>query len=468
MTVSRNPRVVAQRAQSAREDRGLTSTTAIPEKLIKPWKLPPQTPYVFTHANVVDPVSGSIISDQAVKLSGGLIESVGSCGSFDATLHGDAVVVDLKGKFLCPGLIDCHVHLSAVAGEPSLSSSMDSDLNVSLLRQPFLCAQMLSRGFTTVRDTGGATLALKEALADDVFPGPRLFTANKTLSQTGGHGDHRGAHDSGQCCANSSLGVVCDGVPACTLAARDTIRTGADFVKVMVGGGVASPTDRLENTQFTALELQAITEVAESYGTYATAHAYTPKAIRHAVENGVKGIEHGNFIDQETAEYMAERGIWLTPTLVTYDAMASDRYAGFLPPANAEKNRQVLAAGLDSLRTAHAAGVTICHGSDLLGPLQAEQSREFELRAAALGGDEVLRGATVNAARMLRQEAFLGQVRGGFAADVLVLGANPLEDVVVLARPEECVLAVVKNGRVYRSQLEELPQDVRIGQPLEY
>lgn len=425
--------------------------------------------YVLKNASIVDPARGTVHARQTVRLCGGIIESIESTNrdddDDDASLTASAIVVDLEGRYLCPGLIDCHVHLSAVAGEPSLDGGMGSDATVSHFRQPFLCAQMLGRGFTTVRDTGGATLALKEALADDVFPGPRLFISNKALSQTGGHGDHRAAHDH-SCCGGGIISAVCDGVPGCTVAAREQLRTGADFIKIMVGGGVASPTDRLENTQFTAAELQAITEVAASYGTFVTAHAYTPQAIRHAGDNGVRGIEHGNLMDEETARYMAAKQMWLTPTLVTYEAMGSDKYAGFLPPASAAKNQQVLARGLDALRLAHAAGVTICHGSDLLGPLQAEQSREFAIRARALDSLTVLRGATVNAARMLGQERFLGQISEGFAADMLVMEADPLEDITILAEPHESVAVVIKDGRVCVSRWEKMVQDVRAGQPL--
>ncbi|UNI17927.1 hypothetical protein JDV02_004234 [Purpureocillium takamizusanense] len=436
------------------------SAAGTPARLIKPWMLPPQTSYLFKNANVVDTVEG-VVRKQTVRLADGLIQAVGErigAGSHD-------VVVDLDGKFLCPGLIDCHVHLSAVAGNASLAASaFPSDPAVSYFRQPFLCAQMLSRGFTTVRDTGGATLALKEAIDDDVFPGPRLVISNKALSQTGGHGDARGPHQAHQqCCgggADTLLTQVIDGVPACIQAARHQIRTGADFIKIMVGGGVASPTDRLDNTQFTADEIRAICEVADSYGTYVTAHAYTPKAIRHAVDNGVRCIEHGNLIDEETAKFMADHDVWLVPTLITYQAMSEDKYADFLPPVNRDKNREVLARGVASLRMAHDAGVSICHGSDLLGPLQEEQSREFEIRARALDAAEVLRGATVTAARLLRQDDFLGQVEAGFAADLLVLDANPLEDVSVLARPQQNVLAVMKNGRVYTSRWRQLPEDV--------
>ncbi|CCC11831.1 unnamed protein product [Sordaria macrospora k-hell] len=446
----------------------------IPETVTKPWKPPPRKTYLFKRANLVDTAQGVIISNVNVKVADGVIKLV---EKNDPRIAGLAhhlrreddlepvTEIDLDGKFLCPGLIDCHVHVSAVPGELSLSSAAAiSDPAISLLRQPFVCSQMLSRGFTTVRDTGGATLALKEALEEGVFPGPRLFICNRALSQTGGHGDLRGAHDHGNqvgCCAGSAgqLAVVCDGVPECIRAAREQLRTGADFIKIMVGGGVASPTDRLTNTQFTAAEVRAICDVAESYGTYVTAHAYTPKAIRHAVDNGVKGIEHGNLIDEATARYMAEKGIWLTPTLVTYDAMASDEYAGFLPPENQRKNEEVLRQGLMSLTIAEKAGVNMCYGSDLLGPLTREQSKEFGIRSVILKSKQVLQSATVNAAKMLGQESFLGQLKPGYAADMLILNVNPFNEVAVLDEPERHVLAVMKDGRVHVSRWRKLLVD---------
>lgn len=447
----------------------------IPETVIKPWKPPPRKTYLFKRANLVDTAQGAIISNVNVKIADGVIKLVEKNDPRIAGLAhhlrgeddlGPVTEVDLDGKFLCPGLIDCHVHVSAVPGELSLSSAAAiSDPAISLLRQPFVCSQMLSRGFTTVRDTGGATLALKEALDDGVFPGPRLFICNRALSQTGGHGDLRGAHDHGSqgggCCGGSAgqLAVVCDGVPECIRAAREQLRTGADFIKIMVGGGVASPTDRLTNTQFTAAEVRAICDVAESYGTYVTAHAYTPKAIRHAIDNGVKVIEHGNLIDESTARYMAEKGIWLTPTLVTYDAMASDEYAGFLPPENQRKNEEVLRQGLKSLAVAEKAGVNMCYGSDLLGPLTREQSKEFGIRSVILKSKQVLQSATVNAAKMLGQESFLGQLKPGYAADMLILNVNPLNEVAALDEPEKHVLGVIKDGRVYVSRWRKLPVD---------
>lgn len=172
------------------------------------------------------------------------------------------------------------------------------------------------------------------------------------------------------------------------------------------------------------------------------------------------GIEHGNLIDEPTAKLMAEKGAFLTPTLVTYQTMASKEFGTFLPPSIAAKNLQVLEAGLKSIQIADAAGVTMCYGTDLLGPLQVKQTGEFALRKkAGLSALKVLQSATVNAARMLRQEDLLGRLKEGFAADLLVLNANPLEDVEVLDRPERHLLAVVKEGRVMESRWSKMPVD---------
>lgn len=426
------------------------------QDFVKPWKLPHQKTYIFTNSNLIDPVGGTVLPNMTVKISGGLIESVSS----EPPSSSADLSVDLGGKYICPGLIDAHVHLVATPGEKDLAKCVAMDSAVSMTRQPFVVKQMLSRGFTTARDCGGAGLALKEAIRDGVFPGPRLFIANHALSQTGGHADFRGAHDHTQCCGGhaNGLGVLCDGVPECIKAAREQLRTGADFIKIMGGGGVASPTDALENTQFTADEVRAIADVARSYNTWVTAHAYTPQAIRHAVANGVTGIEHGNFIDDATAEYMADKGVYLTPTLIAYDAMA--RREGFLPPESHVKNEEVLAQGLRALEIASKAGVTMCYGSDLLGPLGVEQAKEFGLRAKVLSANQVLQSATVNPAKMLRQDGFLGQVKEGFAADMLILNANPLDDIEVLDRPQRHLLAVIKDGRVYSSRWSKLAEDV--------
>jgi imidazolonepropionase-like amidohydrolase len=189
-----------------------------------------------------------------------------------------------------------------------------------------------------------------------------------------------------------------------------------------------------------------------------TAHAYTPKSIRHAIENGCKGIEHGNFLDKPTAELMAAKGAFLTPTLVTYAEM--NDWPGYLPPESAKKNTAVLEAGIRSLKIATDAGVTICFGTDLLGPLGSAQTREFSIRSEVLSPAQLLQTATVNPARMLRCEDRLGQIKPGFVADLLILDKNPLEDITILDKPDKHLLAVMKEGRVCHSRWSKLTVDL--------
>jgi imidazolonepropionase-like amidohydrolase len=432
---------------------------------LKPWSRPAAQSYIFHNANVVDVAAGSIRESVTVKVQDGKIISIEPSQSktLPAAAPG-ATVIDCTGQYLSPGLIDSHVHLIAVPGFNDLSAAFGNPESVSLLRQPYVCAQMLYRGFTSIRDCGGAHTAIREAIDDGVFPGPRLFLAGHALSQSGGHADFRGRHDHSMCCGGTltGLGRVCNGVPQCMQAVREEIRAGSDFIKIMGSGGVSSPTDRIDHLQFTGEEIRAMVQCARNAGTYVTAHAYTTEAIRHCLDNGVRGIEHGNFLDRDTAALMVEKGAYLTPTLVTYEQMASPKWSGYLPPESQSKNTEVLEAGLNALRTAVEAGVTVCFGTDLLGPLGAAQSREFAIRAAVVPGLEVLRMATMNPARMFGRETSLGQVKEGFVADILVLAANPLEDVTILDRPEEYVRAVMKEGRIYKSRTTDIAEDANV------
>ncbi|KAK8023561.1 hypothetical protein PG993_011627 [Apiospora rasikravindrae] len=430
---------------------------------LKPWLRPPPKSYLLTNANVVDVEDGKIRPSMDVRVENGKITIISPSSSTSATASSAAgfTTIDCTDRYLCPGLIDSHVHLIAVPGFGDLSSAFGNPEAVSLLRQPYVCAQMLARGFTSVRDCGGAGAALRDAVHDGVFPGPRLFLAGHALSQSGGHADFRGPHDHSFCCggATTGLGRVCNGVAQCMQAVREEIRSGSDFIKIMGSGGVSSPTDKIDHLQFTGDEIRAMVACADNAGTYVTAHAYTARAIRHCVENGVRGIEHGNFLDVGTAALMREKGVYLTPTLVTYHQMASPKWAGYLPPESQSKNTEVLHAGLKALKIAHEAGVTICFGTDLLGPLGAAQTHEFALRSQVLSPADVLRSATVNPVRMLGQASALGQVREGFEADILVMSVNPLQDVTVLDEPDKHILGVMKEGRVYKSRIEGLDED---------
>ncbi|OGE58203.1 hypothetical protein PENARI_c001G01139 [Penicillium arizonense] len=428
-------------------------------RVIKPWKLHPQRTLVFVNATIIDPAQGELIHNATVRISDGKITQIVTDGSTTATedVPGDNVI-DLTGKYLCPGLIDCHVHIAVVPGEADLRAYKDMTERISLLRQPLVLKSMLERGFTSIRDCGGASLAIKEAVEDGVFPGPRLFIAGYALSQTGGHGDMRGSHDAQLCCGGSLSGIsrIVDGPAECYKYAREELRQGADFIKIMGGGGVASPTDRIEHVQFSDEEIKAIVTVSRNAGTYVTSHSYTPQAIQQAIKLGVRGIEHGNLIDLETANMMAEMDVFLTPTLIAH---VMSKQLNFLPPDGAAKNDEVLEKGLRAMKIAVEAGVTVCFGSDLLGPMHFAQSKEFSVRSKVLTPLQILRSATVNAARLIMQEDRLGQIREGFAADLLVLNENPLEDITVLDRVEEHMMGVIKDGRVSTSRWEALKVD---------
>ncbi|KAL9110364.1 MAG: hypothetical protein Q9227_005095 [Pyrenula ochraceoflavens] len=375
------------------------------------------------------------------------------------------VSVDLKGAYVLPGLIDCHVHLMAGPGSKDVSTLFSTYPSTIHHRSAYTARSMLHRGFTTVRDTGGADAGLKAAIDEYLVHGPRLFISGKALSQSGGHADMRQtweSNNSTSCCGGAhspSLGRLCDGVPDCAKAAREELRQGADFLKIMVGGGVASPTDPLQGLQFLPEEIRAITTTAQQRGTYVTAHAYTNKAIRHAVENGVESIEHGNFVSKETAEWCKQKGLRaVIPTLTTYQAM--DELEGFLPPSGRAKNHRVLEAGLRALKTWEDAGVMVCYGTDLLSGMQEQQLREFSIRWQAMKPEEVLRSATVNGAKLLGMEGKIGVIKEGAFADLLILGRNPLEDLSVLDwNNQKDRFAVLKEGRVVTSSVTWLGAD---------
>ncbi|KPI38230.1 uncharacterized protein AB675_1000 [Cyphellophora attinorum] len=421
-----------------------------------PWLRPPAKRYVFRNANLVDPVQGIIRKNVTVTMSNGTFESVTSPSDPDpnptptasTASFTETIDLDLTNRYILPGLIDSHVHLQYVPGTPTLSQMKRLPLEIRSYRTPHLCAAMLARGFTTVRDCGGSSVALKHAIAAGIVRGPRLFIAGHQLSQTGGHGDLRDEYEgSGQegtlCCAGHVFGPgrICDGVDDCMRVARDELRQGADFLKILGSGGISSKTDALEMVQFSGEEIRAIVGVARQSGTYVTSHAYTPEAIRNAVLNGVKGIEHGNFLDAETAKLMAREGV------------------AFLPEESRRKNEAVVKAGKESVRIADREGVVMCYGSDLLASMMQFQTREFVLRAEVLGAGKILQAATVNGAKMLGMEGRLGQIETGFVADMLVLNANPLEDIKVLDSPEQHLLAVIKEGRVEVSRWTKLPEE---------
>jgi imidazolonepropionase-like amidohydrolase len=367
----------------------------------------------------------------------------------------DAERIDAGGRTVMPGLIDAHVH--AVITTMNLASMTSRPQSLVALEAGRILERMLLRGFTTVRDAGGADYGLAQAVELGLVAGPRIFYAGRTLSQTGGHGDFSPKADGPMLCAchihSTGFSHVADGVAAVRKAAREELRRGAFQVKIMASGGVASPSDPIWNLQYSREEMRAIVEEAESWRTYAMAHAYTPEAIGRAVDAGVRTIEHGNLIDAATAAKMKQAGAYLVPTLVTYLAMDEMGRQLGLPPKSLEKVKDVLDAGLASLEIAKSAGVSLGFGTDLLGETHEQQSREFGIRAKVLSPAEILRSATVTNAEILNRTGELGVVAPGARADLLVVDGDPLADVSILERPDENLRLIVKGGVIVKRAL---------------
>jgi len=313
------------------------------------------------------------------------------------------------------------------------------------------------RGFTTLRDMSGADYGIKTAAETGIVDSPRLFIAGMAISQTGGHADfRRKTQERIEChCASgaSYTGRIADGVPQVIHAARDELRKGADFIKIMVSGGVASQSDPLESVQYRPEEIEAACQEAHRWGTYVAAHAYTAEAIKHGVGAGVRTIEHGNLIDAEAAKLMAERESFLVPTLVAYDALRRRGKDYGLSDYSLAKNEVVLKAGLRSLELARAAGVPIGFGSDLLGQLQNDQCREFVICREAMSAQELIRSATIVNARILKREGQLGELVPGAFADLLVVDGNPYEDIGLFEDAGPHLSAIMKAGRFYKNRL---------------
>ena len=356
-------------------------------------------------------------------------------------------VIDGSGKTLMPGLIDAHVHITAAV--PDLAKLEALPVSYVSHWTARNLGQMLDRGFTTVRDVGGGDAGHRMAQAEGLIRGPRLSVSGKALGQTGGHTDFRGLSRAdvgdGHRRHTAGLGRIVDGVPQCLAAARDELRLGADFVKIMANGGVASPTDPIDWIQFTPEEIGAIVAAAEASGTYVAAHTYTAKAIEHAATNGVRTLEHCNLIDDRVAAILRERGAFAVPTLVIYDCLERHAEAIGLGAANREKNRVVREAGLRSLEILARAGVPMGFGTDLLGWMGRDQLEEFRLRAEVLPVADVLRSATsVNAALLRRDD--LGRVAEGATADLVLLDGDPFADLGVLSGTGERIPLVLQAG----------------------
>ncbi|HTW98120.1 MAG TPA: amidohydrolase family protein, partial [Acidimicrobiales bacterium] len=406
---------------------------------------------VLSEATVVTATGAPAFAGSVVVEDGHIAEVIEGSGR----PPGEAREIRLRGRSLLPGLIDVHVHATAVDADIASQTRRRYESELALLAGVAL-SEMLARGFTTVRDAGGADAGFRRAIEQGAILGPRLLVSGRPLSQTGGHGDQRSpAETAGAAGCGPDVGLVhtiADGPDEVRRAAREELRRGANQVKVMAGGGVVSPTDRLESVQYSLEELSAAVAAATAAGTYVLAHAYTPAAIEVCVAAGVRSIEHGNLLDAPTAKLMADHGTYLVPTLVTYEKLHAEGAKHGVPRESLDKLERIIDAGLESLRVAAAAGVPIASGSDLLGPMRRYQAEEIGIKARALGAMGAVIAATRTNAELIGLAGEIGTIEAGKQADLVVFDGDVLDDPSLVGRAGAAVL-VVLGGRLVHDRL---------------
>lgn len=380
----------------------------------------------------------------------------------DIIVPEDTLVIDGKGKFLMPGLIDAHWH--TFMSSNTMIDLLTADSAYTQIKAIKEAENTLLRGFTTVRDAGGPVFGIKRAIDEQILPGPRIYPCGAIISQTGGHGDFRAVYEEPRpfdCCKLShteeiGAAIIADGVDAVTVAARNNIRLGASQIKLMTGGGVASLYDQLEDTQFFEEEIRAAVKAAEDVGTYVMVHVYVPRAIKRAVLAGVKSIEHGHLIDEPTMEFMAQKGTWLSMQPFTYN---DNQY-----PSKAQQDKhKIVVDGTDhTYNLAKKYQVKLAWGTDLLfNPMNTKNQNQGILKLQKwFTNYEILRMITYDNAQLLSLSGSrnpypgkLGIIEENVWADMIILDGNAMDNIDLLGDPGKNILLIMKGGEIFKNIL---------------
>jgi imidazolonepropionase-like amidohydrolase len=417
---------------------------------------------LFQNVRIFDGKSAALSAPSNVLVRGNTIERISVS---PITVDPNANVIAANGRVLMPGLIDAHWHaFMAATPQPLLMTADASYLHLLAARQ---AEATLMRGFTTVRDLGGPVFGLKRAVDEGVMIGPRIYPSGAFISQTSGHGDFRFSFEvprtlGGPLSHSEVEGVaaIADSPDEVRLRAREQLRGGASQIKLMAGGGVNSPLNPIESTQYTEAEIRAAVEAAENWGTYVTVHAYTPRAIRQAIAAGVKVIEHGHLIDEPTAKLLADKGIWWSLQPLTRDEAVFAR----MDPVSQRKALAVWAGTENAYKLAKKYKVKTAFGADILFDAVAASRQGAELTKLVrwYTPAEALKMATADNGELMALSGFinpypgkLGVVQEGALADLLLVDGNPLENIKLIEDPDKNFPVIMKDGRIYKNALRK-------------
>jgi imidazolonepropionase-like amidohydrolase len=417
---------------------------------------------VFQNVRIFDGKGGQLSAPSNVLVRGNRIERI-SLTPIPIDRAASTVLIDGGGRTLMPGLIDAHWHAMLV--RPPVASLLTADTGYLNLLAGAEATATLLRGFTTVRDVGGPTFGLKQAIDEGVLAGPRIFPSGAIVTITGGHGDFRPFTDlprtlGGPLTRQETTGasMVADSPDEVRVRVREQLMQGASQIKLTAGGGVASPHSPLDVSTFTEPELRAAVEAAENWGTYVTVHAYTPAAIKRAIAAGVKCIEHGQLMDESTAKLMAERGIWLSIQPFP------EELGNAFPPGSQEREKfqEVLAGTNTAYTLAKKYKLKTAWGTDILfSPgLASQQGALLAKLVKWYTPAEALVMATRTNAQLLAMSGKrnpypgkLGVVEEGALADLLLVDGNPIADIKLVADPAKNFLIIMKDGKIYKNTL---------------
>lgn len=416
----------------------------------------PAPEVVFTNVRVFDGTADTLSAPITVVVRGNLIAGIGPDA---APTSPEATVIDGTGHTLMPGMIDNHVHMMFNSLSPAQMAAPDMGLEKVRALSAEQSRAMLLRGFTAVRDVGGPSFQLKRLIDSGRVMGPRIWPSGPMISQTSGHADLRGPDEpsrrfSGKMSKGEEIwaSVVADGRDEVLTAVRENLRLGASQIKIAAGGGTSSEYDPLDVTQYTLDEMKAAVDAASDWNTYVTVHAYHPKSVRRAIEAGVKVIEHGNLLDEDTLRLMAEKGIWLSGQMLVDSTEAMD-------PKRREKRKPVIEGQKIVWPMAKRLGVKLAWGTDFLfePDLNAQQNAYILRLKPYFTPAELLKLVTSGNAELLAlsgprtpYEGRLGVVEQGALADLLLVRGDPLADIDLIGDPARNFTVIMKDGVIVK------------------